>query len=222
MQRSVPEFPSTNGITLLRVNVEPVSLQSNSARKANVSNAIRAITSQIDTILTSDVQVEIAWYINEDERYETDRSADADNIIKPIVDALTGPEGIIVNDCQVQSITSYWLDRFKFPEHIEIQIKYQSDAFFFKKNSLSFIRIKDGLCLPINRNLRPDQVNLLLDILEKQFKYRDDFLSSGIDPDAARSILPSQRVFHISRCRDFPVSTIGDLRKSLNQKSKIE
>ena len=164
MQRAVLILPSPNGLTHLTVNVKPVSSQSNSARRANVINAIRAITNQIDTILTSDVQVELAWHINEDERYETDRSADADNIIKPIVDALTGLEGIIVNDCQVQSITCYWLDRFKFPEHIEIQIRYQPDALFFEKKSLLFVRIKNGLCLPINNSLRPSQMKLFLDI----------------------------------------------------------
>jgi len=221
MQISPPIFPSPDGFTRLTVLVKPVSSQSTSVRKGNVTSAIRAITSQIGTILTSDVQIEIAWYINEGERYETDRSADADNIIKPIVDALTGFEGILVNDCQVQSILCYWLDRFKIPEHIEIQIRYQTDAFFFKKKSLSFVRIKNGLCLPIDNSLGLDQINIFLDIFEKQFKYRDDLLSAGFDPDSAQGIMPIQRVFHISRCRGFPVYTIKELRKSLDQNPTV-
>lgn len=222
MQRSVPIFPSPGGLTTLTVNVKPVSSQSSGARKADVRKAIRAITSQIDTILTSDVQVEIAWYINEVERYETDRPADADNIIKPIIDALTGREGIIVNDCQVQSVTCYWLDRFRIPEHIEIQIKYQPDAFFFRKNAILFVKIKHGLCLPINNGLTPKQLTLILDDLENRFKYRDNVLKAGRNPDLAYWVMPIQRIFHISRCRDFPVIPIDDLRKRLNQKSLPE
>jgi Holliday junction resolvase RusA-like endonuclease len=208
-------FPSPDGVTRLNVNVSPASSQSNSTRKNAVISMIRAITSQIGVILTGDVKIEIAWYINEDERYETDRSADTDNIIKPIVDALTGPSGIVVNDCQIQSVLCYWLDRFKIPEHIEIEMRYEPDVLFFKKDSLSFINIKKGLCLPIDTSLKPDGLRLFLDISEIQLHGKDELLSKGCNPSTARGVLPIQRIFHISRCHGFPIYTLSDLQKSI-------
>lgn len=218
MKESAPVFPSPGGLTTLTANIKPVSFQSRGSRKANVSSAIRDITSQIDAILTSDIQVEIAWYINEAERYETDRSADADNIIKPIIDALAGPAGIIVNDCQVQSVTCYWLDRFGSPEHVDIQLKYRPDALFFRKEAILFVRIRHGLCLPISSDLTPEQLRHTLDTYEDRLKSRDDLLNAGSDSDSACKIMPIQRVFHVSRCHDFPVRSVHDLRKALNQK----
>lgn len=208
-------FPSLDGLTQFSVYVQPVSSQSSGARKKKVIEAIRAITSQVESILTSDVQIEIAWYINELERYETDQSADADNIIKPIVDALSGPDGLFVNDCQVQSVLSYWLDRDKFREHIDIQLRYLSDSMFFKKESLSFVKIKDGLCFPINTSLTSEQIRAFLNIFETQISTRQTLLEKGVDVESAQYVMPIQRVFHVSRCHGFPVMTIDDLRKSI-------
>ena len=63
-------FPAPDGLTTFSVFIAPVSSQSSGLRKNNVVEAIRAITRQVDSILTSDVQAEITWYINELERYE--------------------------------------------------------------------------------------------------------------------------------------------------------
>jgi Holliday junction resolvase RusA-like endonuclease len=215
MQFSKDVFPSPDGITKFIVNVKPISLQSNRENKDAVTKAIQMITSTSEIILTGDIQVVISWYINEDKRYETNDSPDIDNIIKPILDSLTGPNGIMVNDCQIQSVHCYWCERYIGLEHIEIEIKYEADMFEEKK-SLAFVNVKNGLCMPININIEPASQKLLLDIFEKQLKSRDELVKKSLNPSLARGVLSIQRFFHISHCHGFSIYKIDYLRKLIN------
>ncbi|MCI5130534.1 MAG: RusA family crossover junction endodeoxyribonuclease [Candidatus Electrothrix sp. EH2] len=72
-------------------------------------------------------------------RYETDTSADIDNIIKPLLDSLCGPSGILIDDNQVQCVTCYWLDTSDYEsEKINISIDYIDDE-YISKEGLIFI-----------------------------------------------------------------------------------
>src|SRR3990170_4918482 len=48
------------------------------------------------------------------------------------------------------------------------------------------VDIKKGLCLPINRSLKPDQLRRFLDTYEKQLQTRDELLSLVSDQSEAR------------------------------------
>ncbi|MHA7862980.1 RusA family crossover junction endodeoxyribonuclease [Flagellimonas marinaquae] len=95
-----PEF----GELTLSFSLQPVSLQSSSRKKEFIKNEIRKTTSKLKYLLSGDVKVEIQWILHEQERYESGESPDIDNIIKPILDGISGPNGILIDDCQVQTI----------------------------------------------------------------------------------------------------------------------
>jgi Holliday junction resolvase RusA-like endonuclease len=87
--------------TIQIVGPTPVSFRAKREDKELIEKAIEVQLREIPWICTEDITIRIEWMINNRERYETDRTPDADNIIKPILDSLCGPDGVIVDDCQV-------------------------------------------------------------------------------------------------------------------------
>ena len=98
------EPPQSNNLSIV-IDLPPVSLQATGESKRAFIRKVREQCSCYSFLLTSDVQIGVTWHIHEQERYETDRSPDVDNILKPLLDGLCGPEGILIDDNQVQSIS---------------------------------------------------------------------------------------------------------------------
>lgn len=215
MINSTIKLPSEYGETNFKVFTKPVSSQASKSKKDTLTEEIRKITKSIPNLLTGDVSIEILWFINEDERYESDEAADVDNILKPIIDALSGPEGILINDCQVQHVVSTWADRYDETEHIEISIAYEPDAWLQKENTM-FVQLENALCMPIAKDLEPEMLKIFLDNFEMQLQARNRILERGGTYYQARSVMSIQRLFHRTRVGDFEVKRIEELRQNLN------
>lgn len=108
---------------IVQLPVAPVSLQASRAQKEVITNAIRSAIADHGFILTNDVKISIEWLVNEQRRYETDAAPDVDNIIKPIIDALCGPQGVLVDDCQVQFVSCHWIDWERDDQQVTIHIE---------------------------------------------------------------------------------------------------
>ena len=207
--------PAESGNIIFNIEVKPVSNQSTRAKKDVVTNAIRAVTKPIEYLLSGDIAIEIEWFINEDERYESDKSPDVDNIIKPILDALSGPQGLIIDDCQVQFISCHWLSRFGGKECINLTIKYDPEE-WYKKANLIFVQLHMALCMPLCGDLPPNQLNLMLDAFEQQVHARERILAEGGTDYMAKGVMSLQRFFHKTRINNFTVITLEELRKKGN------
>lgn len=205
------DVPPESGILVFDIWTKPVSVQSSAERKKVVFDAIRMITTPVKYILLGDISVQLKWFINEEERYESDSKADVDNIVKPILDALSGPDGLIVNDCQVQHISSSWLSRFADEEHVEITIRYEADSYFAKKE-LMFVQLQQGICMPLSNELKPEQMWAFLERFESQFQVRDELMASGVPSYAARCAMSIQRAFHRTRVNGFSVRSREDMK----------
>jgi Holliday junction resolvase RusA-like endonuclease len=210
------DVPHESGQMACEVLIAPVSSQSPSWRKDAVVNAIRAVVAPVKYLLSSDVSIEITWFISEEERYESDKTADVDNIVKPILDALCGVNGILIDDCQAQCISSHWVDRYAEPEHLQIKISYDPDAFFSKK-SIAFVQMEGALCMPFDKSTKQESLRILLEAFEEQFKNRNRILDQGGSYYEAREFMSIQRLFHKSRVSDFVVVQIDDLKQSIGE-----
>lgn len=83
----------------LRIEIdELVSLQSKVSKKKALAQLIKDEVKKIKWLITGPLAIEFHWYLSHHERHETDRSADLDNLNKPVLDSLTGEEGIMVDD----------------------------------------------------------------------------------------------------------------------------
>src|ERR1700688_3175599 len=77
----------------------PVSVGSKNKKKT-IQGDIRKCLPDCPYLLSGDVRMEIEWYVSARSRYEQTLHPDIDNIIKPILDALTGPHGLMIDDNQ--------------------------------------------------------------------------------------------------------------------------
>jgi Holliday junction resolvase RusA-like endonuclease len=209
------DVPPEHGLITFHVPVAPVSFQSTGSRKAAVAGPVRSAVSNCEYLLSGDVKIAIEWQISERARYESDSSADVDNIVKPILDALSGPDGIMIDDCQVQELTCYWTGSYAYPEaeQISIELRHHPDA-YLTKQGLTFLRVKNGLYYPIHDDAKPSAVLFLAEHLIRRFQMPGELMAAGADVESAHIILPVQRVFHRSKLGStFRTTTVEELRE---------
>jgi Holliday junction resolvase RusA-like endonuclease len=208
-----PENPPQFGNLEFELAVAPVSQQAASAEKKKLVEQIRARTRPLKYIVDSEVQIDIEWLIHEKLRWETDASPDVDNIIKPFLDGLCGCDGVLLDDCQVQSIQCSWISWNRFDQKVTVRVRFDPDR-YLQKAGLSFVRLKGALCFPIPEEIRTKgALQLWLDALERSLVTREEIRKLTNDYYPARYALPGGFI-HRSRIRGFPVHDLADLRMS--------
>ncbi|SFN97851.1 RusA family crossover junction endodeoxyribonuclease [Salegentibacter flavus] len=211
-----PEF----GELLFAFDFEPVSLQSSAVKRAFIKYEIRKVTSTLGYLLSGDVKVEIQWLVHEQERYESAHAPDMDNIIKPILDGLSGPQGVLIDDCQVQTIGSHWIDWTKKEHQINISIRYIPDDFVTKKN-LVFINLGGNMYIPFHTDLPAQVKETLITHLEKGMALRNEFLKETGDYYQAKFFQSVQRLFHKSRINEsFQCVELTTLKNNIEQEKE--
>ncbi len=96
-----------------------------------------------------EVQVTITLFLDIQTVLETSETADVDNYAKSILDALKGPEGVFIDDTQVQALNISWIDSAS--TYFEVDIRASPDD--FKIKPLAFYEMPDGLFYPQASNL---------------------------------------------------------------------
>ncbi len=209
------------GIIVLHLPIEPVSLQASRKKKEIITSEIHKITSRFSFMLLGDVRIDIEWHIHPQKRYESDSSADVDNILKPIVDALSGSKGIIVDDCQVQAISCHWVDWNRDEQHITITIQMLDNDAWWLRYGLVFVHMGKGLCYPIVlEGIAPEEALHTIVSLESRIAKREKRMAEGNSYHFAQRSMPLQRIFHISRVKEFDVFQLADLKAELLNKSR--
>jgi Holliday junction resolvase RusA-like endonuclease len=211
-----PEF----GELTFSFDFEPVSLQSSAIKREFVKTEIRRITQTLNYLLSGDVKVEIQWLVHEQERYESANAPDMDNIIKPILDGLSGTDGVLIDDCQVQTISSHWIDWTRREHQINVTIQYIPDDYVTKKN-LMFVNMGSNLFIPMHSDLPWNVKEILISHLERGMNLRNQVLQQTGDYYQAKLFMSTQRLFHKSRVTDkFPCMELIDF-KAIIEKEKF-
>lgn len=130
----------------LRLESTPASSQSSRAIKDEYKNKIRHIIKDCSNIFVREIGINIEWITSPKSRYETDKTYDIDNIIKPTLDAMSGKDGLFIDDCQVQNVMCYWIDKSSEDSPDELYIRVfaleQNNDYVFDKNSIVFFSIR--------------------------------------------------------------------------------
>lgn len=208
--------PPACGEILIEVSGSPVSQQSRRTEKDRFTKFICARFADSEYLLSGDVIVEIEWYVHEQERYESDVAPDVDNILKPLLDALCGPQGVLIDDCQVQAADCRWLDSYVHEQKITILLRFCNDE-WVSKNALCFVHFGGGLCFPINLDGPPGAVLVLVEHFCNMLAHRDALVESGREYYEAKHVLPIQRFFHRTRVGRFRTIELDALRKQLEE-----
>ena len=210
-----PEF----GALAFSLDLQPISRQAGKQKKRDLIDAIQGVTRKVKYLLSGDVQIEIEWLVHEKERYETNDSPDIDNILKPIIDALCGPDGLLIDDCQLQAVTSAWIDWTSTDHLLNFNIKFMSDE-WVRKEDLVFIHLGDNLYFPMQENMPPQLGAQLLNSVQEMIALKGKLEAQTGDYYAASQMLPIQRLFHRSKLNAFKVMEASTFRKKLGQVSE--
>lgn len=198
-----------------RIEIEfvlsPVSQQARAETKDTFRQEVRRILDTAQFLLTGDVQIEVEWLISEQVRYESDRAPDVDNILKPLLDSLAGPKGVLIDDNQVQHVSCSWIDWNKEDEALRVSLRFRPDEWLPKKG-LTFVQFDRGLCLPIPAFKYREQSLGWLEMYRGLLLARIEADKQGFPYSFARTIMPQQRVFHRTRLSNFRVETEEDYR----------
>jgi Holliday junction resolvase RusA-like endonuclease len=211
--------PPIGGELLFIIPEKPVSQQSSRAEKDKFSQLISQQLANRDYLLSGDVKVCIEWHVHEQDRYESDAAPDVDNILKPLLDALCGPQGILIDDCQVQEVGCNWVDSYDRSQRVEIRLRFFDDE-FIEKDGLCFVHLGKGRCFPINLTIPPEASLLLLEHLCDRLEKREKILEFGDEYYRTKYMMPIQRFFHRSRVRRFPVVEVDELLIRLKQENE--
>jgi len=204
--------PPKAGEMEFSVNAAPVSQQSSNRRKKHLTKIVRNLLKSVDYLLTGDIELDIEWYLGEKARYEQDGFPDVDNIIKPLLDALKGPKGIMIDDCQVESVHCRWVDWSRSDQKLHFKIRFTPDLWVKKKN-LKFIHIGDRLCFPLPAAVPEEAKHLVVLVAQMSQQAKQNLEDGEMDYYRARLILPLQRFYHRSKLEQFEVIEAMDLLK---------
>ena len=206
--------PPSSGRLTFQVEGSPVSQQSRRAEKDAFTAAIPVQMGDCAYFLAGDVRVGIEWTLHEQDRYESDAPPDVDNILKPLLDALCGPQGVLIDDSQVQAIDCRWLDWTLREQLVEITINFLNDEWIPKKD-LCFMHLGSNIYFPINITGPAAERLLLIDCVCRMWNARETLIKFGADYYDAKRVMSIQRVFHRSRLTRFPVVEVDALRQRL-------
>jgi Holliday junction resolvase RusA-like endonuclease len=204
----VKEFPEASKVEV-RGSVDPISLQADPRRKRAYQAALgRSVTNATTRIYTHDVEVTLIWFIEDSRRYQTHLVADLDNVVKPLLDAVTGPDGLLVDDNQVQSLKVMWMTPGTLGTGFELAFQPLSPDDYLPRTGISFVEFSVDRCYMLPGGLGEHESEILSAIVSahrhKLATYHD-LVSRGLAEDVAQGILPIGRPFPRARLGRFEV-----------------
>jgi Holliday junction resolvase RusA-like endonuclease len=201
--------PSPFGSLEFKIPGYPVSIQAKKAARDESVTRIKSSFGKIDYFLIGDIHLEFRWYISAKSRYETDENSDLDNALKPTIDAITGLEGLFIDDCQVRSLHVAWSHSMSGTEYINVRIDFAPDE-WCRRDNIIFIDIGQGLCVLAPKLLPTEGKQLWTSMLKTMAISKDALLSLGISYPSVASLLGAPGPFHRTRVREFEVVTLNE------------
>jgi len=199
------------GVLELILPLAPVSQQARTDVKDAFKQAVLEISRTAQYLFSGDVQLSVEWLISERTRYETDRAPDVDNILKPLIDSFVGPDGLLIDDNQVQHVSCSWIDWNNESEQLRVELRFSPDD-WIPKQGLVFVKFGNGLCLPIPNWGNREQKLRLLETYSSLLKARGEANQQGLPYTWSQILMPKQRVFHRTRLNGFNVLSEEEFR----------
>jgi Holliday junction resolvase RusA-like endonuclease len=182
----------------------PVSFQARSQVKDELAQVVGKALSPTRYLISGDVRLTVEWWVSEKERYESDRAPDIDNILKPLIDCLVGPEAILIDDNQVKEVSCLWRESHGELQRVDVLLQFEPKA-WVPKERLVFVQFQNGLCLPVPHSPSKEETLHRFHHYARMLALRGLVDEAGADYSNAKVLMPEQRVFHRSRLKGFRV-----------------
>jgi Holliday junction resolvase RusA-like endonuclease len=180
---------------IINLNIEPVSFQNKPNDKNIFKNKVHLLTKGSPYIITNTCFIEIDYYCQYYKRYKNHGAYDIDNIIKPILDSLSGNNGIIIDDCLFDRVDINWIDK---NGDDEIKIRIYSPIIFYAKKEKLIIYKNNNWCFPFSGN---NNISEVIGSLKKYFEVWNK-IQNNSDYYKYTNILPIQRFIPYNKLKD--------------------
>lgn len=186
-----------HGLIEIEISTSPVSAQSKLRNRQEYKQTIQSITSASDQIIVGTCWVAIDYYCQQIKRLKNPGVYDMDNIIKPTLDSLVGPKGLILDDVLVDRVTVNWVDTHK-EDYLVLELRYP-DLIFLEKSDLKIIKSDSGWCFPISSKLL--DVENISGIIRTYFE-KWDSITTESDYIQLLPFLPQGHFVYFSKIKD--------------------
>lgn len=169
--------------------------------KERIREAVRKQCESTSHLFCGEVYVEIEWLVNERLRWDSPgvlKTPDIDNIVKPLIDGLCGQRGVLIDDCQVQSLACSWIDWLSLEHRITVTVRPLHPDDVVRRRIVGVER-DDGFCWIVPEDLPPAGAVLMVSSLNRLRDHYEDLLAAGIPEHDARYIHPIAKRFHRSQ-----------------------
>ena len=180
---------------------ELISVQSKKIKIDSLKQKIQNELKKFDWIIIGEVNFQIVFYISEYEKTYTDKIADLDNLINPMIEPLQGRNGLIIDECQIKKINIYWISKNESTEYniihpIVFYIYFDIQNVLKKDNENIFLEFGKGLVTSFSNDLNEKDIkNLLLFKQNNPYEYYTKEFTSN-------------KTFHLGKIKDFKNQTI--------------
>lgn len=209
------EEPPIGGELWLRIDASIPSLQGKKEARVVFEEKIHELTRKYHYLFSGDIGLDITLQVHQSNRYESDASPDLDNFLKPLLDSLSGPDGIMIDDCQIRTLSINWISWAREDTRIEMLFRVIGDE-YVKKQGLLFVQIEGPLCMPVDTTLPLEAQKILFSAMQASFESRRHLAELDWDYYSSSSVLPIQRRFHRTRINSFPVKSIQEYSQQLS------
>lgn len=196
----------------------PVSVQSTKKVRDAYLATIKNELSRFRFVLTGQLMLEVTWLVPAKSRYETDAKADIDNCLKPIIDAFTGPDGLFIDDCQLQGLYICWRHTVSGDERLHFQFDFDPDQ-WCDKDGFAFIRLERGLCCPVNLAWPKLQRELWVQAMRTGEHHKEKLEKLGAPYLALAGMTGGSQPFHVTRTAGFPLLSPIDFASGVGRET---
>lgn len=169
----------------LTFSIEPVSVQNANEKKLSMRADIHKVTAGCPFLITGPVFVEIDYYCGYLKRLKNHGVYDLDNILKPLLDSLSGLNGILLDDTQVERVSVNWIDS---PHNDEVHIGLRYLPLYFVPKAKLIVYKQGNWCWPFLK----EEVATLEVFLQGIFKLWNKIQTED-DFQEILPLLPQQR-----------------------------
>lgn len=180
---------------------ELISVQSKKIKIDSLKQKIQNELKKFDWIIIGEVNLQLVFYISEYEKTYTDKIADLDNLINPIIEPLQGRNGLIIDECQIKKTNIYWISKntsskYNIIHPIVFYIYFDIQNVLKKDNKSIFLEFEKGLVTSFSNDLNEEDIKDLILFKRKHpyNYYTKEFMSN--------------KTFHLSKIKDFKNQTI--------------
>lgn len=184
-----------------------VTVQSKKAIQNSVTQNILAELKNFKWLIFGKSQIEIHWFVNSVERQETDKIGDLDNITKPILDALVGENGILIDDSQINSIHTTWTTKNALTiDNIVKLIIYFNNDYTVLKDNLYFLQTSQIVYTPLNFDINNKDelkgIKLFIEAFKLKRVFAKNFKNRN-NTNVEQYLVSSEYEFHRTRLNGF-------------------